>query len=509
MNGDHGEAAQLLAEIAGSSKDVAQQAVSEAISAGNYDLALQLIARSPEAANSLESRLLLVADALRRDQTSLAEQWLGKPGSNLDLSVWDPLVEAWGAADRGDRSGAMAALASVPRNGAFAPFVDEESALILLKFGRTADAEPYARRAIGKAGGREFRLRLALAAGFQAGGDTNRALAMIDGIDADQAAVKAELESGRLKAVRIDSAAKAFSDQMLAIAVEMRRAQNVAADPFNVVQLARFASPENSAATVMAGVLLDEQGATDQALATLRSIPGGDPFEDEATTAEAHALISAKRFDEALALAQVKAHASVATADDYIRLADVLSSMKRYSEAADAYQQAVQRSTGAEPGRIWPLLLQRADALESAHRWPEAKQAIALALALAPNEPEVLNFMGYDDLQHGEDLKTAESLIRKASVLDPDDPSITDSLGWALYKQGRTDDAIDTLQKAAAGDPAQSEIQEHLGDALYTAGYRFRARYAWRAALVTAEGEAKARLKAKIASGLTEATAAR
>jgi len=60
----------------------------------------------------------------------------------------------------------------------------------------------------------------------------------------------------------------------------------------------------------------------------------------------------------------------------------------------------------------------------------------------------------------------------------------------------------------AIGDPAQAEIQEHLGDALFTSGRRFEARFAWSAALATADDEETARLKSKIASGLTKATAA-
>jgi Flp pilus assembly protein TadD len=127
---------------------------------------------------------------------------------------------------------------------------------------------------------------------------------------------------------------------------------------------------------------------------------------------------------------------------------------------------------------------------------------------MAPEEPLVLNFMGYAKLTHGEDLDSAEAMIRKASELAPDDASITDSLGWALFKRGRVDEAIDVLQKAAVTDPAQAEIQEHLGDALYSAGRKFEARFAWQAALATADEEETARLKTKIAGGLTRETAA-
>ena len=99
-------------------------------------------------------------------------------------------------------------------------------------------------------------------------------------------------------------------------------------------------------------------------------------------------------------------------------------------------------------------------------------------------------------------------MIRKASELAPDDASITDSLGWAMFKRGKVDEAIETLQTAAEKDPDQADIQEHLGDALYKAGRRYEARFAWSAALVTADDEVAARVKAKLASGLNPANAA-
>jgi tetratricopeptide (TPR) repeat protein len=182
--------------------------------------------------------------------------------------------------------------------------------------------------------------------------------------------------------------------------------------------------------------------------------------------------------------------------------------MKRYNEAAAAYEKAVSLAPKDDKARIWPLLLLQASALESADRWPEAKATLGAAIGMAPNEPLVLNFLGYAKLEHGEDVKAAEALIRRASELAPNDPSITDSLGWALYKLGKVDEAIDMLQKAAIGDPAQAEIQEHLGDALYASGRRFEARFAWSAALATADDEETPRIKSKIASGLTKATAA-
>ncbi|MGI8704721.1 MAG: tetratricopeptide repeat protein [Sphingomicrobium sp.] len=510
ISGDHAQAAELYASLAETSTDgdLRQKAIFEAISAGDMQLALRLIRKAPQDRLSIDSKLLLVADALKRGDSAQAVQLLGKTGAGADLSFWVPLIESWIAAERRDEAAAAAVLARVPRTSAFTPFVDEQTALILLKLKKTAEAEPYARRAIGKAGPREYRVRLALAAGFAAAGDQVRALAMIEGISGNTAAIRQGLVTGAFKSVAIDTVAKAFSEQLIALALEMRRSPGWPGAPVNIVQVARFAAPGNSSAAILLGAFLADRGRLDDALTAFRSVAEGDPLNPEALDAQARALADAKRYGEALALANKAASAPGATSDDFARLGDIYSSMKRYNEAAGAYRQAFSRAGNAEPAQLWPLLLLQANALEKAGRWPEAKAALGSAIALAPDEPLILNFLGYAKLEHGEELDAAEALIRRASELAPDDASITDSLGWALYKRGRVEEAIDVLQKAAVGDPAQAEIQEHLGDALYTAGRHFEARFAWQAALATADEEDIARLTSKIERGLTKETAA-
>jgi tetratricopeptide (TPR) repeat protein len=509
ISGNHVEAAEIYARLASRSdnKELEQRAIYEAIGAGDMQLALRLINASKQR-TSVDSKLLLVADALRRGKEAEADRLLGTTVPGPDLSFWQPLVRAWEAVDRRDSASATTILGQVPRDSALAPFVDEQMAFALLKLRKAADAEPYARRAIGTAGSREYRVRLALAAGFQAAGDPERALAMLDGISGDTTSIRQALANGRVQSVAIDSAAKAFSDQLVALALQMHQSEAPRGDPLNIIQVARYAAPDSSSAAILLGNVLAEDGRLDDAIAAFKSVREGDPLNTEAVDALSRALSDAKRFDQALALANRAATAPGATSDDFARLGDVYSAMKRFNDAAEAYKQALGHMRNPTNAQSWPLLILEASALQSANRWPEAKAALNSALAMAPDEPLVLNFMGYAKLTHGEDLDAAEAMIRKASQLAPDDASITDSLGWALFKRGRIQEAIDVLSKAAVTDPAQAEIQEHLGDALYSAGRKFEARFAWSAALATADEEETARLKSKIAAGLTQATAA-
>jgi tetratricopeptide (TPR) repeat protein len=244
-------------------------------------------------------------------------------------------------------------------------------------------------------------------------------------------------------------------------------------------------------------------------LQVLGKVPPTDALVAQARDAAVRILNEEKRYDEALALAQAAVRTAGSGVSDWARLGDVHEAMGRHADAADAYGRAVTLAQAQGfKSDLWPLHLLRATALESAGRWEEAKGALHSALAVAPEQPLVLNFLGYTKLERGEDLDLAEAMIRKASSLAPEDASITDSLGWALYKRGRLPQAIETLQRAAAADPQQAEIHEHLGDALFAVGRRYEARFAWSAALLTAEDDMAARVRSKIETGLTPATAA-
>ena len=113
----------------------------------------------------------------------------------------------------------------------------------------------------------------------------------------------------------------------------------------------------------------------------------------------------------------------------------------------------------------------------------------------------MLNYLGYSQVERGENLAVAEARIARALALRPNDGAITDSLGWAQFMRGKHREAVETLEKAAQAEPADPEINEHLGDAYWAVGRRYEARYAWRAARLYADDEASARIATKIANG--------
>jgi tetratricopeptide (TPR) repeat protein len=511
LSGDHARSAALLSELAQSQPgqvDLSRKALSEAISAGRMDMAIELARQIPPTKLSPDGRLLLAADELRRNRPERAQQWLSVTADTGSLDFLNPLLSAWTTADRGDLGKALEIVDQIPTNSLLGPIRAEQHAFLLLKSRRSAEAEPFAQRALASAGARETRLRLAFSDGFLAAGDQARALAILDGLGTEVEPARQRVRARKPSGQAIDSPAKAVSEILTAFAADVARLER-GAPPIGLAQVARYANPQNSAASLLLALMLDGDGQSGQALAVLQAVPASDGLISQVRDVQVRILTDEKRLNDAYALAAPAALGPNATIGDLSRLGDVYHSMKRFDDAAATYGRAVvlARSQGLKD-ELWPLLLLRASSLEQGKRWPEARDALQQGLAIAPQQPLLLNFLGYAKLERGEDVDAAEAMIRKASELAPDDASITDSLGWAEFKRGKLTDAIDTLQKAAEKDPDQAEIQEHLGDALFKSGRRYEARFAWAASMVTAEDEVAARVKAKIASGLTPANAA-
>ena len=511
MNGDHSDAAELLSALSSrrpGETELRSKALAEALGAGRMDLAIPAArAFKPEDLAS-DARMLLVADLIKRGQIDAANALLAVKGEVGDLAFLSPLINSWSAAEKKDFTTALEVVDQLNPNSLLGPFKSELKAFILIKSGNTADAEAYARRTIGNAGPRELKIRLSLADAFLAAGDKPRAELMLDGLGGDGFVPGRTLRSGRQLGIKVDSLPKAMSEVIAALAADVARRQR-GIPPFGLVQVSRYLDPGNSSSTALMAVLLETRNRHSEALSLLRTIPVGDPLSSPIRDLETQIYIDAKDFAAAYRIASAAAAAPGAGPADLARLGNVQSAMGRFDEAARSFEKAVALAGGiGVRDEIWPLHLLHADALSKANRWDDVKRSLNAALEIAPDQPLILNYLGYAKLERGEDLDAAEALIRKASELSPDDASIIDSLGWAQFKRGKVEEAIDTLQRAATKDPVQAEIHEHLGDALFTSGRRVEARFAWNAALITAEEDIARRVRAKIDHGLTKANAA-
>jgi Flp pilus assembly protein TadD len=136
-------------------------------------------------------------------------------------------------------------------------------------------------------------------------------------------------------------------------------------------------------------------------------------------------------------------------------------------------------------------------------RWPEAEADLKAALALKPEEPELLNYLGYSWIDRGERLPEAMAMVEKAVAANPKSGAMIDSLGWAHYRLADYKKAVEFLEQAVELDAGDPEINNHLGDAYWRVGRRDEAQFQWRRVLtLDPDAKIKADAAGKLASGL-------
>jgi Flp pilus assembly protein TadD len=180
---------------------------------------------------------------------------------------------------------------------------------------------------------------------------------------------------------------------------------------------------------------------------------------------------------------------------------DILRVTQRFPDAVAAYDKAIGRISHPSPPD-WVVYYDRGVAEERSHQWPKAKADFEHALQLSPDQPFVLNYLGYSMADMGHHLDEARQMIQSAAERRPNDGAITDSLGWVLYRQGHTKDAVQALERAVELEPEDATINGHLGDAYWAAGRKIEAQYQWRRALtLNPTPDDAAKLEAKLNTG--------
>jgi len=188
--------------------------------------------------------------------------------------------------------------------------------------------------------------------------------------------------------------------------------------------------------------------------------------------------------------------------DPLITLGDLQRGHLHWAEAASAYGRALATLPQLQK-EDWALLYSRGIAYERSGQWTLAETDFLKALELQPDEPHVLNYLGYTWIDKGMNLDKAQKMIERAVEQLPTDGDIIDSLGWAFYRTGHYGKAVETLQRAVELHPEESTINDHLGDALWLVGRKQEARYQWQRALTfNPEPDQKVELETKLKSGL-------
>ena len=469
---------------------IARRAFREALEAGDDALADRAIVTMDAArAAPPDSALFSYARAVRAGDKAAAAATLKR----IEAGPFDfvaGLLAAWAALDAG--TDPVAKLNDAKPNPVARRYTAENRALLLIATGRI-DEGAIALQALLGADQSSLDLRFNAAQLLAAKGRADIARALLTGNDSAVVALRRTIGQGVPP-----SSAFGASRLFARLAADLSEGDST---PI-IISLLRASlrlDPGNDRARILLAEALARGGAGDRALAMLEQIQPASPFHEAALQARVAMLSGAGEGAGALAAATTLSDRKDGTSTDAARVGDLLVATGRFDEATKAYRLAIERA-GDRPS--WTLYLQLGGAFDQAGRWPEARKTLERAVALAPEEPVALNYLGYARLEHGEDVTTSIALLEKANALQPGDASIIDSLAWAYFKRGDARKALPMLELAARGQPANATINEHLGDAYWSLGRRYEARYAWRAAAIVADAEDGSRIAAKIADGI-------
>lgn len=476
---------------------VARRAYREALQAGDDALAVRAAAALQRGDGAPpDAALLAYAGAIRARDAAGQSAALARIGAGPFAFLLPPLL-AWQAYDR--HRDPFAALDAADATSLASRYAAQHRALLLIALGRGEEGVTMLQAMLGQDQA-SLDLRIAAAQLLAARGTRDLAATLLTGNDPAIAALRRQLGAGAGRSGGGIKPSSGFGVSLLysGLAGDLAGGEPTPF-PITLARAALLADPGNDRARLLLAQALSRGGAADAALAALDAVGANSPFHDAALEARVTVLRRAGQANDALQAAQALSNRRGAGSEDAGRVGDLLVDAGRPDEAVGAYALAIERAGGQAD---WTHYFQLGGALDEAGRWPEARAALERAVALGPDQPVVLNYLGYARLEHGEELAASLAMLERASALAPDDASIADSLGWGYFRRGEVGRALPILERASRGAPANAVIAEHLGDAYWTLGRRYEARYAWRAAALVARPADAPRLSAKIADGL-------
>ena len=498
-----------------SAPELREGAVGAALSAGDARRARTAARRAAGAGVDVPAaRLVRAVDALiGRQASAVATETTALGGEGLE-ELAGRVLAIWAMADAGRTDEATAALDEIGVPAPFSGLLDYQRAMILDLAGRTEDALAAYDRArtsgiwlpaaaarhvdlLARAGrGAETRTLYRDATGRVRDPDVERA---IERAVAGLGSARTPLTSARGGAISLYALGALLMDQS-----ESPRA-------FPLLTLALMLDPDLETAHLTMADALRRQNNYSGARAALGRIAPTSPYAETARASAAWLLRAEGRTEEALAAARATAQSGGRLART--TAADLYRATEHWPEAEAAYSALIASFPTPGPGE-WSLFFSRGAVRAQTNRWAEAEADFRRALELSPDQPDVMNYLGYGLIDRGENLAEGLELVQRAVLLRPQSGHIVDSLGWAYFRLGQYETALEFLERAVELSPGDVTLNDHLGDALWRVGRRIEARYQWRRALsLSPSAEERARLELKVAQGLPAdgpaATAAR
>ena len=470
-----------------------------------YGLADRLAARDP--GNSL-ARLALATRAFSNGNYVGARAQLAAGEAGRARDVTSLLLTAWAFAGAGDLRHALDALDHIT-DPSVAVFRDYHAALIADALGDPAEAGLRFKLAYAKD---PTTLRLVDAYGrFLA---RHNDVAGAKGVYADFSAktpdhpvVKAalkEIDSGKPVTPVVRNPRDGAAEALYGLGGAGTRAGDELAS-LVYLRLALALRPDHDFAAVSVANLLADLKRGQEAIDAYLSVPKTSPLAESSQIQAGVEYDGLGQTDKGLALMRQVTAEHADDPEAWSALGTLQRSAKDFAGAAQSYDKAI--SLLGTPDRAhWVLFYFRGIAYERTKQWPKAEDDFKTALKLYPDEPLVLNYLGYSWVDQGVNLEEAFKMLRLAVDKKPTDGYIVDSLGWAHFKLGQYDDATKELERAVDLKPADPVVNDHLGDAYWRVGRRIEAHFQWNHARdFGAEAEDMPKILQKIKDGLPDA----
>ncbi len=470
-------------------------------------LAERLLDKNPKAPIA---HLALLVDAIRRGDTAAQTARLKAQPSNGLNGFAKPALEAWSLAGAKKFDAALKALKRLDGKASSQGLYDMHRALLLDFAGRHGKAEAAFAKLAKDQENQSFRYTQLLGGMLERVGKTAEARALYDqfiatnpGTTLLQPALQ-RLDKNVKPEPMIANTAAGAAEAMFNIANSLRQ-QRARETAMVLGQLALWLRPAFPIAQMMVADILEDDQRYKQANDLYEDINASSPFRYSADLRRAHNLNAMKQTDSAIDLLKDLAQRFPDNARAMSGLGDLLRRHERWNEAIDAYTGAITR-TGTLTKKNWRMLYSRGIVLERAKRWPEAEKDFLKALEFEPDQPYVLNYLGYSWVDRGTHLERALEMIHNAVRRRPNDGYIIDSLGWVYYRLGNYPKAVLELERAVQTRPEDPVINDHLGDAYWRVGRSLEARFQWQRSLsLEPDAKVEAEVRKKLKDGLPAA----
>ncbi|OIQ41144.1 MAG: hypothetical protein BM560_10900 [Roseobacter sp. MedPE-SWde] len=450
---------------------------------------------------------------------ALAEDFQAILDRDLDTRAIHPLVdgliEAWAQMGVGSVDKAIAVFDRIGEEEALRPFAAYHKALALASAGNYGGAEELFAANDGQLTRLSRRSALARVEIQSQLGEYELALATLNdsfGSGSDPALddMRTRLEAEEALGFSIASTARdGIAEVFFTLAAVMN---GEAANDF-VLMYARVASalsPQHVDAVLLSAELLDQLGRYELSIATYKQVPSDHPEYYAAEMGRAEALRRAAKPDAAAEVLEQLVGDFPTLPQVSISLGDLLRQQEDYAGAISAYDAALSNMSEDSRSR-WFLHYARGISYERLKDWPKAEADFRASLALRPDSPQVLNYLGYSLIEKEDSpdkLDEALGMIEQAVAAQPNSGYIVDSLGWVFYRLGRYADAVGHMERAVELMPVDPVVNDHLGDVYWAVGRLREAEFQWKRALSfikSGEGDGEAdpdRIRSKLELGL-------